>query len=212
MRQNVYFDNISSEDLGIIFLGGTIGTPTAKKLNVEIPYSNGVLDLTDYYGVVQYNNRNISLNFIVDPDEDRETVIRDVLELNGKKVRLTVPNCPDEYFIGRLSVSDPEITNSVKLLLTITCDADPYRYTDVSIQRTFSAAGYIDCENSQQVISPDITNSASAQFRLGTTSVTYSAGSRTVNAFKFVKGNNRVYVTPSGGSVTVTIAYRKGRI
>lgn len=211
MRQNVYFDNISSEDLGIIFLGGTIGTPTAKKLNVEIPYSDGVIDLTDYYGVVRYNNRTISLNFIVDPDEDRETVIREVLELNGKRVRLTVPNCPDEYFIGRLSVSDPEVTNSKKLLLTVTCDAEPYCYEDIDIIRSLSAAADIICPNGKMPTSPTIVTDAAITVGFGSASVTLAAGTHKVTAFRFTEGNNTLTITPAT-SANVKILYTSGRL
>lgn len=212
MIQNVYFDDITSSSLGLVFLGAVIGTPEAKTSEVDIPYSDGKLDLTDYYGVVRYKNRSITLEFVIDPEEDKETVIENVLALTGTKKQIIIPNNQDEYFIGRLKVSNTDVTNSKKQTINIDVDAEPYRYTDVSVSKTFTAAGYIDCSSAQQIVSPVITNNASAQFRLGTTSVTYSAGSRTVNAFKFVKGNNRVYVTPSGGSVTVTIAYRKGRI
>ena len=63
MRTVKFGDLDSYADLGLIREGATIGSPSIKTETVEVPGADGVLDLTEYFGEVLYNNRDLSFDF-----------------------------------------------------------------------------------------------------------------------------------------------------
>lgn len=210
MRKLVYFDGTSNEDLGLVFLDGEIGDPEVRTMGVDVPYRDGILDLTDYYGNVRFKNRTITLEFVVDPAVDREEAVEKAMRLNGKRVKLEVPNRPGEYFMARLKVRKPKITNSPRLDLTVTADAEPYCYEDITIIRSFSATGDVVCPNKEMITSPTIVTDAAITAVFGTTTVTLAAGEHYVSAFRFTEGNNTITITPTS-SANVKILYTRGR-
>ena len=53
----------SYDDLYLICTKKTIGSPTVKESTVEVEGGDGVLDYTEYFGDVKYNNRQLKFEF-----------------------------------------------------------------------------------------------------------------------------------------------------
>lgn len=125
---SVFFDEQASEELGLLFISATIDTPAAKINKIAVPYSDGYLDLTDYYGTTKYDNRTITINFMVENYKNRiETVNNVINELHGKTKQIKLPSDPEWYYIGRCSVSATEVSNTKKCAVVISADCEPYK-------------------------------------------------------------------------------------
>ncbi len=62
--KGIRFGNYHSyDDFKLILSQKTIGTPSPKTETIDIPGGDGVLDLTDFFGEVNYNNRILTFEF-----------------------------------------------------------------------------------------------------------------------------------------------------
>ena len=62
--KGITFGSYHSYDSFNLYLNKkTIGTPSPKTETIDIPGGDGVLDLTDFFGEVKYNNRDLSFEF-----------------------------------------------------------------------------------------------------------------------------------------------------
>lgn len=112
-----------------------ISPPVPKTVYIDIPASDGKLDLTESLtGDVKYNNRIIVCNFNVIGNRDRwADIYSEILAyLHGKQMRIIMDDDPAYYYFGRVSVNQ---WKSSKLTSTIVIEADvePYKY-DVSYE------------------------------------------------------------------------------
>lgn len=115
-----------------------IDPPKPKIVSVNIPGSDGVLDLTESVnGEVAYENRTIRLEFAKQLHERSQASFMSMVNgaLHGKRLRMYVdkvsiyPRETDYYYEGRVSVA---WTNQSfwKLHCVITIDAIPYKLED----------------------------------------------------------------------------------
>lgn len=110
-------------------------SPSVVKTNyIEIPGSDGVLDLTTALaGRPLFKNRTGTFDFYIDADFKNWTLLYSEIMayLQGKKLRMVLEDDPTYYYEGRFSVtnltSDPNYT-----MLSITYDVGPYKKDLVS--------------------------------------------------------------------------------
>lgn len=107
-----------------------ISPPSVKVKQVDIPGTNGVMDLSSVLtGYPTYGNRTGSLEFILAPGFDYWENAKALIMgyLHGKITKVYLKDDPDHYYIGMLSVnglkSDAK-TNGI----TINYDLQPFRY------------------------------------------------------------------------------------
>lgn len=63
----VWYHGMSSNDLGLRLLSPlTVGLPDRNLIQVQVPYSNNMIELTSYYGKSIFNERTISISFNYD--------------------------------------------------------------------------------------------------------------------------------------------------
>lgn len=63
----VWYHGMSSNDLGLRLLSPlTVGLPDRNLIQVQLPYSNTMIELTSYYGKSIFNERTISISFNYD--------------------------------------------------------------------------------------------------------------------------------------------------
>lgn len=119
----------SYRDLHLILTEKTIGTPSPKTELIDIPGSDGVLDFTEFFDGVKYNNRELSFEFsTLVPQSEFMTLFSMVQNaLHGKKMMISLDADPEWYYIGRISVSEWKADRRIGLL-TIDCDCEPYKY------------------------------------------------------------------------------------
>lgn len=124
--------------------GRPVVAPPKPKFQFEdIPGANGSLDLSDSLtGYVPFEDRTGSWEFYV--ENDHGTWIGRYSEimryLHGKRLKVTLEDDPDYYYIGRLSVnewkSDPGFSK-----ITIDYQLDPFKYSHHEFEYNFSLTG-----------------------------------------------------------------------
>ena len=126
---DVLFGNIKSyEDWGLKLETIQLSFPEAKTDQIDIPGSNGVIDLTEVNGQVCYKNRTMTLAFSLDDDYAKWHLLssRIAKELHGKVIKCILPDDPNYYYEGRFSL-DSKKTNDVITDIVITGDVHPFK-------------------------------------------------------------------------------------
>lgn len=125
----VKFGNYHSwHDLSLILTDKEIGTPAPKTALVNIPGGDGVLDFTEAFGGVKYENRKLSFDFvtIVPQEEFMEQFSLIQNALHGQRMEISLDADPGWFYTGRVSVSPWKADRRVGKI-TIDCDCQPYK-------------------------------------------------------------------------------------
>lgn len=209
----VYFDDLNSyEELDLILTSKTISAPKPKTAMIDIPGGDGVLDYTEYFGEVRYENRSIELEFAtLRPKEDFLSLFSAIQErLHGKVVKIKFSEDLGFYYKGRITVDKWKSNGRIgKIAMEI--DAEPFKYREnvTGITRIITTATYIVCNNLHKAVVPKITLTGSATIEYGNYTTTRDAGTFTDEELTFVKGENVIKVTPSSDSITITLEYQE---
>ena len=132
----------SYDDFNLILSQKIIGTPSPKTNVIDIAGGDGVLDLTEYFGDVKYNNRSISFDFSTTvPQAQFMDLFSQVQNaLHGQKMRITLDDDPEFYYVGRISVSEWKTDKSIGKL-TIDCDCDPWKFKTKTTSKMVKLCG-----------------------------------------------------------------------
>lgn len=201
----------SYNDFSLILSAKTIGSPSPKTEVIDIPGGDGVLDLTDFFGDVKYNNRELSFEFstIVPQSEFMDLFSKVQNALHGKKMQIVLDDDAEYYYVGRIEVSEWKAEKSVGRL-TIDCDCEPYKYKQAETIVTRAVSGttsQITLTNSRKMVVPTITTDAEFKVAITGFSGTYSAGTFKIPELVLPEGKTVVRATGTGN---ITFAYREG--
>lgn len=103
--------------------------PTIVTKYVEIPGSDGVLDLSNFLtGRPTYGQRQGSFSFIVDNDHEQWEKLRSKITnaLHGKKLNMRLEDDPNYFYTGRFTVGNWE-TGSDHSTVSLSYQLDPYK-------------------------------------------------------------------------------------
>lgn len=205
-------DYHSWRDLGLILGKKEIESPEAKTMFVNIPGADGSLDLTEYFGEINYNNRQLSFDFsTIIPQKDflkQFSIIQNLL--NGKKMRIILDDDPNFYYVGRINISAWKANKNVGEL-TIEADCEPFKYklNKTIIHKRIFGYEEIVLDNMRMRVNPTITidseSSLSIEFRDNTFVV--GSGVYVFPELFLDAGKNIMNVSGSG---TITIDYQEG--
>jgi predicted phage tail component-like protein len=112
----------------------SISPPVAKTVYVDIPSSDGVLDLTESLtNDVKYNNRTIICEFVVNEGRSKwASIYSDIQDyLQGQKMQIVFDDDPDFYYTGRLSVNDWQ-SDKTTATIVIEGNVEPYKMEQFS--------------------------------------------------------------------------------
>lgn len=226
---DVLFGDVKShEDWGLKLETIQLSFPEAKTDQVDIPGSNGVIDLTEVNGRVCYKNRTMTLTFSLDDDyvEWHMLSSRIAKELHGKMIKCILPDDPNYYYEGRFSI-DSKKTNDVITDIVITGDVHPFKldvyssseewlwdpfsfedgiirsYHDIEISGTTS----VSVIGSEMPVVPKFICSTDMDLEFNSSVFHLSAGETTDYDIILSEGENQLIFTGHG---TVTIEYRGG--
>ncbi len=104
--------------------------PVPKTAYVDIPFSNGSLDLTEAFSQdVVYENRKITFEFDTFLDWEQQHLLIEKIGsyLHGQKHILQLPNDSQYYYSGRLSINQYS-TDTIMGKIVIEAICEPYRY------------------------------------------------------------------------------------
>lgn len=200
----------SYRDFSLILSQKIIGTPSPKTETIDIPGGDGVLDLTEVFGEVKYNNRNLSFEFSsMVPQSDFMNQFSHIQDtLHGQKMQIVLDDDPEWYYIGRISVSEWKAEKNIGKL-KIECDCEPWKYkaAETVISVPISGTEIVVLSNSRKRVVPVITTTASFTFSWGSYSRAISAGTFQIPELELKEGNNTITVSGTG---TVSFRYGEG--
>ena len=208
--KGVTFGNFHSyNDFKLILSQKTIGTPSPKTETINIPGGDGVLDLTDFFGEVKYNNRNLSFEYsTIVPQADFMNLFSVVQNaLHGQKMQIILDDDPEWYYVGRITVSEWKAEKSIGKL-TIDCDCEPYKIkiAETVVAVEVSGETTVILQNSNKTVVPTIDITGEISLTYGTNFYTLSAGRYDLPAVRLAKGENNILLSGTG---TATFSYRE---
>lgn len=122
-------DYHSYDDWGLILVSVENPNPEPKYNFVSITGSSDVIDLTDIYGEVNYEQRELKFRFLsFDPYEERYGRNGNIANaLHGQKLEIRLDDDKGHFYLGRVNFETWEVDKRAHFL-TFTCICDPYRY------------------------------------------------------------------------------------
>ena len=206
-------DKHSITDWDLLMTSKNIGNAEPKILTVEIPGSDGVKDLTEAFGEVNYNNRILTFNFDLFQSPSNWWTLEENISkyLHGKKLKIILDQDPNYYYLGRCKITN--FSNDYTVAhLTIEGDCEPYKYklSETSVENTVTAGTTYTYSNSYKSVIPTLVLSAAMTLEFKGNTYSLSAGTHKVLDIKFVEGNNSIKVTAGSGNLTVK--YQEGTL
>ena len=189
-----------------------IGMPEPNITLLTVPGRNGRLDLSEVLtGDISYGNRELKLVLAAQTNIERwqATCLHIFNKYHGRSVTVIFDDDPGHYYVGRAAVSDPHRLRNAGQL-TITVDAEPFRYETDITEITLSAAttafdGILP--NERMPVSPEVEVPSACTLMHGSDIFTLKAGRQSVPGFVLHEGDNRVSLT---GTKKAIFYYRKG--
>ena len=188
-------------DYGFIVAPYIIPMPTVQTSFVEIPGRDGMLDLTEGFGLVRYSDRAVALTlYAVAPYE--QTVSAFVNDVHGKRMELLFDRDASFYYIGRVSVDGLEKHDGY-CTITVNVNAEPYKYKRTVTTVTRTGNSTVTLANLRMPVVPEVTASAETTlvYQSGgvPTTTVIAAGTHLVPTLLLEAGTKSVEVTTTGG-------------
>ncbi len=140
MKGVKFGDYHSYDEWGLILTEKEIKSPKPKTIEIEIEGSDGVLDYTEFFGGVKYENRSLSFTFRkanIAPDAFLALYSEVQNALHGKKMQIILDDDTAFYYYGRVTINEWKSNKRIGEIV-IEVDAEPYKY---KIDRTTQTAG-----------------------------------------------------------------------
>jgi phage-related protein len=212
--KGVKFGNYHSYyEWGLVLSEKEIGSPKPKTKYVEVEGGDSVLDYTEYFGDVKYENRTLSFKFAkanIIPDGFLAlfSVVQDALQ--GKKMQIVLDDDPAHYYLGRVNINEWKSNKNIGEIV-IECDCEPYKYkvAETTVAKAVTGSATITLNNSRKKVVPKITTSSEMTISFNGYTGTFSAGTFTIPELELVEGANTVTVTGTGN---ISFVYREGRL
>lgn len=212
MSNGVIFGTKNSvTDWDLLMTSKQIGKPEAKTNYIEIPGKDGTLDLTESLGEIKYNDRTLSFEFdLFNPKNFWNTEKEISNYLNGKKLKITLEQDSNYYYLGRCKVSS-SISKNVGHF-TIECTCEPYKYKQniTTITNSVVTGGTYNYSNDRKSVVPTLTLSAAMTLEFNGTSYSIGTGTNKVLGINFKEGINTIKVI--SGTGTLTVSYQEGSL
>ena len=213
MNGITFGDLHSWRDLSLILTSKQIGTPAPKVEQIDIPGGDGVLDVTEYFGDVKYQNRNLKFEVsTVVPKSQFMTLFSAVQnKLHGQLMKIILDEDPEWYYFGRISVSEWKAEKSIGKF-TIECDCKPYKFkrNETIITATVADSAAVVLMNGRKRAVPEVKVETGSKIRIeyqGVNIWDLGSGSYTLPELELMQGANTVTLTGNG---SVTFTYQEG--
>lgn len=218
IETGILFDDIHSfHDLNLVLSGCEIPPATPRTNYVEIPGSDGSVDLTEANGEVRFDDRTgCKFTFTMLPDdamtwEEKKTEVSNLL--NGKKVKITLDKDDEYYYTGRCTVNSFLSDKKIRQIV-VTARVSPYKlkqFETVLIYQLSGEAQNIVVQNSRKSVSPVIiTTDDNVTVTFGHRTYTLeTAGQYRILDILLTMGDNALTVTGSG---TITFRFQEGAL
>ena len=209
--KGVKFDNLHTyNDFSLILSLKKIGVPQPKTELLEVPGADEMLDFTEFFGDVKFDNRKLGFEFTTLVPQSKFMTLFSRIQnaLNGKRMKIVLDEDPDFYYSGRVSVKEWLADQSIGKI-TIECDCDPYKLKKdktvvtniVSVEKT------VVLSNLRKHVVPLFKASAEMRIEFNGNSYSMSAGESRFPAIVLKEGETALKLKGNG---MVTIEYQEG--
>ena len=207
-------DEHTLHDWGAIITNSdVIGMPEPNTVLLEVPGRSGRLDLSEVLtGDVTYSNREIKLELAAQTKRDAwvETCFHIFNKFHGRIVHVTFDEDPGHFYVGRCSITNPKRVATAGTL-TLTVDAEPYRYEAEVYEVTFTGGSSNlsgTAMNLRMPAVPKVSVPSACQLFFGGKVYELAAGEDlNVPGLIFGPFENPVSVT---GASSITFRFRRG--
>lgn len=208
----INFGNLNSyNDLGLFLADATFEEPIPKRVTVDIPYRDGILDLGAVISdSVVFNNRAIVFTFkVVDYSKDWVRMFSALAnQIHGRQLHVEVSSDPGWYWDAFCTVTVQSENNLGTVI--VTCNAYPYKLHDYSIDVSSTASGVTKVITiTRQTVVPTITTNSNIIIQLRGESYSFDAGTYKNIDLRLIQGENQLRIT---GVATVSISYTDGSL
>lgn len=192
--------------------------PAWRENLVEVPGMDGALDLSPYpSGEVAYSPRTLSITLECSAGtrDSRETAINTMVNaLDGKSLKITLPDGVDHYVWGRVRVAR-QYSNLAHAQVIVSATCDPYRYkaAPTTVTGTVPESGTLSLTlaNERRPVVPTVEVSAAATLTFGGKDIAVAAGSHRSLDIRLAAGSNTLAVTAAAGT-TVSVTYQEASL
>lgn len=212
----IWFDNIHSfDDLNLVLSKVSIPPAAVKTNYIDIPGSDGTVDLTEIFGKVTYKDRECEFVFTMLPQYDFEEKKREISNLlNGKRFKITVDKDPDYYWVGRCFVNEYASNKNLHQIV-VGATVAPYKLkqevTKVTIPATNGKRIVVNVWNDRKTTLPTVTYNRRTYIAINGVKAldAASTGITTTLSVALVEGNNELTVE---AVEDVIITYQEGAL
>jgi len=192
--------------------------PSWRENLVEVPGMDGAIDLSPYpSGEVAYSPRvlSITLERSDGTRDSRETAIDTMVNaLDGKSLKITLPDGVDHYVRGRVRVA-PQYSDLAHAQVIVSATCDPWRRkaTPTVVSGTVPESGTLSLSlpNERRPVVPSIQVSAAATITFSGKDIAVGAGTHRSLDIRLVAGSNAIAVAAAAGT-TVAITYQEAAL
>ena len=207
MKGVKFGDFHSWNDFSLILSEKTIGSPSPKTETIDIPGGDGVLDLTEFFGEVRYNNRPLEFVFSTKVPQSEFLALFSRVQnaLHGQKMRIVLDDDPEWFYVGRITVSEWKANKAIGKL-TIDCDCEPYKtkINETVVVAEVTEETTVILPNSKKRVVPTIDITGTVNLTYGVNFYALSEGRYDLPAVLLENGNNSILLSGSG---TATFTY-----
>ncbi len=222
MYNNVEFIRLSDnkikesyKDFGLLLSPFNLEIPEVQTNYISIAGRNGSIDLTEVLGQINYNNRNLDLNFTATNGIKNMINIYTELAnfLHGQNMKITLPNYEDYYLIGRCSIGSLDRAKKTGQI-TIKTNCEPYKCKNelTTITQTIGTLPYkIIINNLKMPTVPTITTTNNVIMNFENIDYSWIEGEH-INTSIVLKEGENIFTFKSGNSGIVTFSYQEGTL
>ncbi len=197
---------------GLIVETVSVTPPQPNTTYIRIPGRSGRLDLTEAFGTITYDQRNIVITTGKKQSNGswQELERRFLTKHLGRNCKIVLSYDADHYYTGRLTKCTLEKKNLIhKMKLTFT--AEPFRYkaeeTSAKLSITAeSGAQTMVLKNEGVEVIPTITSSGEATITFAGHEITVNEGTAQYLQIRLQTGDNSLKIT---GEADLTFQYRE---
>jgi hypothetical protein len=150
-------------------------------------------------------------------EERQERIDQMVNQLDGLEWRIVLPDHPDHYLVGRVSVAVNQ-SSPAYAAITVTATCQPWLYKaretvvelDAPITASTDAATFLIRNDGRKVVTPVLTVNGTAHLGFKEYRADFTTGAYTWSALQLAPGLNELTYTGSyNGTDTLTLTYRE---
>ena len=214
-ERGIIFDSIHSGiEWGLLLTVCNKGTPEPKSNFVSVEGRDGDLDLSEALtGEIKFNDRTdeYGFNFLDGTRQERQILMDKVCGfLHGRKRNIILPDWPDYYSVGRITVTDRKnYMGYGEMSLQAVCEPWLYKRIPTTVVKVLTDTDQeIICLNSGvKTVIPEIQTTGQTTVTFGDYTTTVNQGTHKLLDISFPSGTN---IIKARGTGTITLTWTEG--